>query len=171
MERLRDDRTAFVAGRIAIVVAGLPFKCPAAPNEAAFLLGQRGYLSANGGNADRFDHRETRILIYDDDPDQLAVAEEIRAALGVPLSDFTNGYRLYSPRAVEYLATAPLRETGYISLSEWAYALHRAGMSVAEVPTVFINRRLGTSNMSAGEALNALRGLIRMKRRTPAIRE
>ena len=95
----------------------------------------------------------------------------IRAALGVPLSDFTNGYRLYSPRAVEHLAAAPLRETGYISLSEWAYALHRAGMSVAEVPTVFINRRLGTSNMSAGEALNALRGLIRMKRRTSAIRE
>jgi dolichol-phosphate mannosyltransferase len=95
----------------------------------------------------------------------------IRTALGVPLSDFTNGYRLYSPRAVRLLATAPLRETGYISLSEWAYALHRAGMSVAEVPTVFINRRLGTSNMSAGEAFNALRGLVRMKRRTPALRE
>ena len=95
----------------------------------------------------------------------------IRAALGVPLSDFTNGYRMYSPRAVRLLASAPLRETGYISLSEWAYALHRAGLSVAEVPTVFINRRLGTSNMSAGEALDALRGLIRMKRRTPVLRE
>jgi dolichol-phosphate mannosyltransferase len=91
----------------------------------------------------------------------------IRLALGVPLSDFTNGYRLYSPRAVEHLATTPLRETGYITLSEWAYALHIAGMRLAEVPTVFINRRLGTSNMSAGEALNALRGLIRMKRRKP----
>lgn len=89
----------------------------------------------------------------------------IRLVLGVPMSDFTNGYRLYSPRAVELLASAPLRETGYVSLSEWAYALHAAGLRIAEVPTVFINRRLGVSNMSAGEALNALRGLLRMRRR------
>ncbi len=95
----------------------------------------------------------------------------IRLVLGVPLSDFTNGYRLYSPRAVAHLAAAPLRETGYITLSEWAYALHAAGLRLAEVPTVFINRRLGTSNMSAGEALDAMRGLARMKRRMPVARD
>lgn len=94
----------------------------------------------------------------------------IRTVLGVPLSDFTNGYRLYSPRAVDHLTAASLRETGYITLSEWALALHRAGMRLAEVPTVFINRRYGTSNMSAAEAMNALRGLVRMKRRPPAAR-
>lgn len=91
----------------------------------------------------------------------------IRTVLGVPMSDFTNGYRLYSRRAVEHLASRRLRETGYISLSEWAYALHRAGMTIREVPTTFINRRLGTSNMSAAEAVNALRGLIRMRRHLP----
>lgn len=94
----------------------------------------------------------------------------IRTVLGVPLSDFTNGYRLYSPRAVDQLAGASLRETGYITLSEWAYALHRVGMRLAEVPTVFINRRYGTSNMSAAEAMDALRGLMRMKRRPPVAR-
>jgi dolichol-phosphate mannosyltransferase len=88
----------------------------------------------------------------------------IRTVLGVPMSDFTNGFRLYSRRAVDHLATTRLRETGYISLSEWAYSLHRAGLEIREVPTTFINRRLGTSNMSAGEAVNALRGLIRMRR-------
>ena len=88
----------------------------------------------------------------------------IRTVLNVPMSDFTNGYRLYSRRAVEHLGGRRLRETGYISLSEWAYVLHRAGMTIREVPTNFINRRLGTSNMSASEALNALRGLIRMRR-------
>jgi dolichol-phosphate mannosyltransferase len=88
----------------------------------------------------------------------------IKTVLGVPMTDFTNGYRLYSRRAVELLAGKRLRETGYISLSEWAYAIHRAGMPIREVPTVFINRRLGTSNMSASEAVNALRGLIRMRR-------
>jgi len=88
----------------------------------------------------------------------------IRTVLGVPMSDFTNGFRLYSRPAVEHLAGRRLRETGYISLSEWAYVLHRAGMTIREVPTTFINRRLGTSNMSASEAVDALRGLIRMRR-------
>ena len=87
----------------------------------------------------------------------------IRLVLGVPLTDFTNGYRVYSRRAVEHLAQAHLRETGYITLSEWAYVLHVAGMELVEIPTVFINRRYGKSNMSAAEALNALRGLARMK--------
>jgi dolichol-phosphate mannosyltransferase len=91
----------------------------------------------------------------------------IKSVLRVPMSDFTNGYRLYSRRAVDHLARQRLRETGYISLSEWAYALHRAGMRIRDVPTTFINRRLGTSNMSASEAIDALRGLIRMRRHLP----
>ena len=87
----------------------------------------------------------------------------IRLALGVPMRDFTNGYRLYSRRAVEVLTSAKLRETGYITLSEWAYTIHRAGLTIAEVPTLFINRRLGQSNMSAAEAVGAIRALLRMR--------
>jgi dolichol-phosphate mannosyltransferase len=87
----------------------------------------------------------------------------IRTTLGVPMRDFTNGYRLYSRRAVEVLTTAKLRETGYITLSEWAYTIHRAGLTITEVPTVFINRRLGESNMSASEAIGAIRALMRMR--------
>lgn len=36
--RLRDALRAFAGGRVALVVAATPFKCPAAPYEAAFLL-------------------------------------------------------------------------------------------------------------------------------------
>jgi dolichol-phosphate mannosyltransferase len=87
----------------------------------------------------------------------------IRLALGVPMHDFTNGYRLYSRRAVEVLTTAKLRETGFITLSEWAYTIHRAGLAITEVPTSFINRRLGESNMSVSEAVGAIRALLRMR--------
>lgn len=38
VERLRDDLKNFAGGKVAIVIASLPFKCPAAPYEAAFLL-------------------------------------------------------------------------------------------------------------------------------------
>lgn len=88
----------------------------------------------------------------------------IKMMLGVPMTDFTNGYRLYSRRAVDHLAGRRLRETGYISLSEWAFAIHRSGMPIREVPTTFINRRFGNSNMSADEAIGAVRALIRMRR-------
>jgi len=38
VERLRDDLKRFKGGKVAIVISSLPFKCPAAPYEAAFLL-------------------------------------------------------------------------------------------------------------------------------------
>jgi sulfide:quinone oxidoreductase len=37
-QTLRDARLAVSAGRIVVLIAALPFKCPAAPNEAAMLL-------------------------------------------------------------------------------------------------------------------------------------
>lgn len=38
VERLQDDLKTFPGGKVAVVIASLPFKCPAAPYEAAFLL-------------------------------------------------------------------------------------------------------------------------------------
>lgn len=38
VERLRDDLKLFRGGKVAVVISSLPFKCPAAPYEAAFLL-------------------------------------------------------------------------------------------------------------------------------------
>lgn len=37
-ERLRDALVQFKGGRVLVVVAAMPFKCPAAPYEAAFLI-------------------------------------------------------------------------------------------------------------------------------------
>jgi len=38
VERLREDLKEFKGGKVIIVISSLPFKCPAAPYEAAFLL-------------------------------------------------------------------------------------------------------------------------------------
>jgi dolichol-phosphate mannosyltransferase len=88
----------------------------------------------------------------------------INTVLRLPIGDYTNGYRVYKRSAVEHLLAADLRERGYISLSEWACVLHRSGMTFVDVPTTFVNRRLGVSKMSAGEATEALRALLRMRR-------
>lgn len=88
----------------------------------------------------------------------------IKAVLRLPMTDFTNGFRVYSRRAVEHLVTEDLRETGFVTLSEWAFILHRAGMPIKETPSRFINRRLGKSNMSVAEAIGAARALVRLSR-------
>src|SRR3989338_9946947 len=40
VERLRTDLENFPGGKVAVVVSSLPFKCPTAPYEAAFLLNE-----------------------------------------------------------------------------------------------------------------------------------
>lgn len=91
----------------------------------------------------------------------------LRAVLRLPTSDYTNGFRVYSRRAAATLAGADLRERGYISLTEWAWVLHHAGMRFADVPTTFVNRRHGASKMGAGEAISALRALLRLRATRP----
>ena len=87
------------------------------------------------------------------------------AVLNLPTADYTNGFRVYSRRAARHLVAADLGESGYIALSEWACALHDAGMSFVDVPTTFVNRRYGASKMGVGEATSALRALLRLRRR------
>lgn len=41
VEKLRDNLENFSGGKVAIIISSLPFKCPAAPYEAAFLLNER----------------------------------------------------------------------------------------------------------------------------------
>jgi dolichol-phosphate mannosyltransferase len=88
----------------------------------------------------------------------------IKFVLRLPMTDFTNGFRVYSRDAVLRLTGEDLRETGFVALSEWAFILHRAGMPITEVPSRFINRRMGQSKMSMAEAIGAARALVRLKR-------
>lgn len=86
-----------------------------------------------------------------------------RALLGLPLSDCTNGFRAYSRRAVE--ALSPVENPGFFALSEIACQLQRKGMSFAERPSVFVNRKRGVSNLSLAEIASAFVGLLRLASR------
>ncbi len=83
-----------------------------------------------------------------------------RALLKIPLSDYTNGYRAYTRRAVAILEVDKLDTKGYIVLSEVACQIHTEGMAIAELPSVFINRRRGISNLSLKEIWSAFSGVI-----------
>jgi polyisoprenyl-teichoic acid--peptidoglycan teichoic acid transferase len=56
---------------------------PGIGQDVADALADGRYRIVLTGNADRFTYRETRILIYSDDPTDLAAAQDISERLGV----------------------------------------------------------------------------------------
>ncbi|MET0791834.1 MAG: glycosyltransferase [Polyangiaceae bacterium] len=83
-----------------------------------------------------------------------------RSLLSWSVADFTNGFRFYSPRAVQVLISKPQQHKGYIYLSESLSYLLNAGFRVASFPITFKNRDRGVSNTTASEILHALRGIV-----------
>lgn len=83
--------------------------------------------------------------------------------LDLKLSDYTNGFRLYNRRAVEFLSSIHLRERGFISLSEIAFRLKSNRFKIVEIPISFTDRKHGKSNANSKEFISALIGLIRIR--------
>ena len=88
-----------------------------------------------------------------------------RFFLRIPITDYTNGYRCYSRAAVEALDAGAVDASGYVVLSEVAYQLYRRGFRFADVPTEFVNRRRGESNLSPSEIISAFVGVLRLRAR------
>ncbi len=86
-----------------------------------------------------------------------------RFFLRIPITDYTNGFRCYRRAALEALDADAVDASGYVVLSEVAYQLYRRGFRFAEVPTEFVNRRRGESNLSRGEIISAFVGVLRLR--------
>ncbi len=87
-----------------------------------------------------------------------------RAALQVPVSDYTNGFRVYSPRAIEVIISHCGRlGKGFVNLSEILVNVYYRDLRVAQVPTVFINRLRGESSMSFQEFSSAVVGVYKIR--------
>jgi len=87
-----------------------------------------------------------------------------RGVLKIPISDYTNGFRCYRRSAIESLDMQAIDAKGYVVLSEVAYQLFLKGKRIAEVPTIFVNRRRGISNLSKKEILEAFHSVLRIRR-------
>lgn len=86
-----------------------------------------------------------------------------RLILNVPISDYTNGFRIYSKKSVDFLLTQKLVSSGYILLSETAYKLKSKGFSFGEIPIVFVNRKRGQSNTNLKEITDAFLGILKIR--------
>ena len=83
--------------------------------------------------------------------------------LGLNLTDYTNGYRAYSRRAVEFLVKQKLKEMGFISLSETAFRLREADFKISEVAITFRDRKFGESSANFKELMTSLLGAVRIR--------
>jgi len=87
----------------------------------------------------------------------------LRYLLGLHIFDFTNGFRLYSRPAADFLVHTPMKEKGFIALSEIAYKIQKRGFKISEVPVSFKDREFGRSNANVRELLVSLFGVFRIR--------
>src|SRR6267143_3663754 len=67
---------------------------------------------------------------------------------GMKITDATSGFRCYSRRALETILANPIDAEGYSIQVEAIYRAHKTGLSITELPIIFVERREGTSKMS-----------------------
>lgn len=82
---------------------------------------------------------------------------------GLPIHDYTNGFRAYSRDAVSVLIGHKYKSSGFATIAESTYLLHKKGFRLKEKPTIFINRRIGGSKADLHEMYISLRDLIRVR--------
>jgi len=88
-----------------------------------------------------------------------------RLMLGIPITDYTNGYRAYRRAVLEVVDFEAINRKGYVVLSEMAMNIFARGFAIGEVGTYFLNRRRGESNLSIGEIISAFTSVIDLRRR------
>lgn len=83
--------------------------------------------------------------------------------LNVPVSDYTNGFRIYSPKSAKFIIeNCGKIGDGYIILSEILIVLYYNHFAIDEISTTFVNRIKGNSNVTIKELLFSLLGLYKI---------
>jgi len=80
-----------------------------------------------------------------------------RLILGLSVRDLTGGFKCFRREVLEAIDLASVECTGYAFQIELTFRAARAGFRIAEVPIVFVDRRVGHSKMSRRIVLEAVR--------------
>ena len=80
----------------------------------------------------------------------------IRAATGLRVRDCTSGYRCWRREALARIPLDRITSEGYSFLVEVTFQAAAAGVRIAEVPIVFVERRQGISKLSTSVLLESL---------------
>jgi dolichol-phosphate mannosyltransferase len=74
----------------------------------------------------------------------------VRIITGLGVTDCTSGFRCWRREALAQIDLDAIKSHGYAFLTELLYRAHRMGMSIAEVPIIFVERREGRSKLTGG---------------------
>ena len=86
-----------------------------------------------------------------------------KLVIQAPVHDFTNGYRIYSKRAIALiLDKCAHSRNDFILLSEIILTLNENKLKISEKPTIFIDREKGKSNVNFKLIFNSFIGLFRL---------
>jgi dolichol-phosphate mannosyltransferase len=80
----------------------------------------------------------------------------IRAATGLRVRDCTSGYRCWRREALAKIPLDAITSDGYSFLVEVTFQAARAGLTIDEVPIVFVERQLGASKLSSGVLIESM---------------
>jgi dolichol-phosphate mannosyltransferase len=80
-----------------------------------------------------------------------------RTILGVGIRDLTGGFKCFRREVLEAIDLPSVECSGYAFQIELTYRALRRGFTVAELPIVFADRRVGQSKMSKRIVLEAIR--------------
>ena len=86
-----------------------------------------------------------------------------RTVLGVGIRDLTAGFVCYKRRVLEAIDLGSIHSEGYGFQIEMKYRTAKAGFRIAEMPIVFVDRRVGQSKMSRKIFLEALTMVWRLR--------
>jgi dolichol-phosphate mannosyltransferase len=72
------------------------------------------------------------------------------------VDDLTSGFKCFSSHVLERLDLHNIRSNGYAFQVEMNYRCHQQGFRIAEVPIVFVDRRVGKSKMGTHIVFEAM---------------
>ena len=89
----------------------------------------------------------------------------VRFVTRLPLTDATSGFKCWRREVLEAIDLDKIFSSGYLFQVEMSYRTHQKDFRMAEIPIIFVERRLGRSKMDWGIITEAILGVIRMRLR------
>jgi len=83
--------------------------------------------------------------------------------LGLPFHDLTGGFKCFRREVLEAIDLDAIDTAGYGFQIEMTYRAHKLGFTIAELPIVFVDRRVGESKMSNDIVFEAMKNVWKLR--------
>lgn len=89
----------------------------------------------------------------------------VRFITRMPLTDATSGFKCWRREVLEAIDLERIFSSGYLFQVEMSFRAYQKKFRIAEIPIIFVERRLGRSKMDWGIIAEAILGVIRLRLR------